>query len=69
MLRRDLLRALMATPLASWLRPWVPPAFGGVAAEGPNAAEVYRKAFGWAEGLRPEESERLRKAATLAIDD
>ena len=59
----------MATPLASWLRPWVPSAFGGAATEGPNAADVYRKAFGWAEGLRPEHSERLRKAATIAIDD
>lgn len=45
------------------------PSEEGQAIEGPNAAEVYRRAFGWAEGLRPEESERLRKAATLAIDD
>ena len=30
MLRRDLLRAVMATPLAGWLRPWrrLPSAFG-----------------------------------------
>jgi hypothetical protein len=69
MLRRDLLRALMAMPLTGWLRPWVLPAFGGAATERPNAANVYRKAFGWAEGLRPEDSERLRKAATIAIDD
>ena len=69
MLRRDLLRALMATPLASWLRPWVPSAFGGAATEGPNAADLYRKAFAWAEGLRPEQSERIREAATIAIDD
>ena len=39
------------------------------ATEGPNAADVYRKAFGWSEGLGPEDSERLRKAATIAIDD
>jgi hypothetical protein len=69
MLRRNLLRALMATPLASWLGPWVPPAVGGTATEGPNAADFYRKAFGWAEGLRPEDSERLRKATTSAIDN
>jgi hypothetical protein len=36
---------------------------------GPDAADVYRKVFGWAEGLGPEDSERLRKAATIAIDD
>ena len=69
MLRRNLLRALMATPLHSWLRPWFPPAFAGAATQGPNAADLYRKAFGWAEGLRPEESEQLRKAATGTIDD
>jgi hypothetical protein len=69
MLRRNLLLALMATPLASWLKPWVPSASGGAATEGPNAADIYRKAFGWAEGLRPGESERLRKAVTGAIDD
>jgi hypothetical protein len=69
MLRRDLLRALMATPLARWLRPCVPPVFGGPAVDGANAADVYRKAFGWAEGLGPEESQWLRKAAAVAIDD
>ena len=30
---------------------------------------MYRKAFDWAEGLRPEQSEQLREAATIAIDD
>jgi hypothetical protein len=69
MLRRNLLVALMATPLASWLKPRMPSASGGAATEGPNAANIYRTAFGWAEGLRPEESERLRKAVTGAIDD
>jgi hypothetical protein len=59
----------MVTPLAGWLRPLVPTAFGGAPTEGPNAAVVYRKAFGWAEGLGPEDSERLRKPATIAIDD
>ena len=69
MLRRHLLRGLMATPLASWLRPWVPSAFGGTATGGPNAADVYRRAFIWADGLLPEQSERLREAVTIAIDD
>jgi hypothetical protein len=69
MVRRDLLRAFMATPLSGWLRPWVPPAFRGAATEGPDAAVLYRKAFAWAEGLRAEDSERLRKATTIAIDD
>src|SRR4051812_34537955 len=63
MLRRDLLRAWIATPLRSWLRGWELPRAGGAATEGPNAADVYRRAFDWAEGLRPEESERLRKAS------
>ncbi len=68
MLRRDLLRALMATPLAGWLRPWLRPACGG-AAEGPNAATVYRKAFDWAAHLPSDDSERLRKAANITTDD
>ena len=44
----DLLRALMATPLAGWLRPWRRPAFGGAAIPRTNAAVIYRMAFGWA---------------------
>lgn len=67
--RRDLLRALMATPLAGWLTSWASSAYGGAMTDGPNAADVYRKAFDWAESLRPEESERLRKFATMALDD
>ncbi|GAC1449881.1 MAG: hypothetical protein NVSMB9_33970 [Isosphaeraceae bacterium] len=69
MLRRDLIRALMATPLAAWLRPWMPPTFGGAAIGEPNAAVIYRKVFGWTIGSRPEDRERLRKAATTEIDD
>ncbi len=69
MLRRDLLRAWLASPLAPWLRPWFRPAFGGEAIQEPNAATIYWKVFGWAEGLRAEDSERLHKAATIAIDD
>jgi hypothetical protein len=69
MFRRDLLRCLMATPLRRWLRPWAQSVFDAAATEVPNAADLYRKAFGWAEGLRPEESERLREAAKISIDD
>ncbi len=69
MLRRDMLRALLAKPLASWLRPWLLAAFRGTASDGPNAADLYRKAFDWAEGLRPEWREQLRGAATIAIED
>jgi len=68
MLRRDLIRVLTATPLAGWLRAWLPTTYVVTAGEGPNAAEVYRKAFGWAEGLSPEDSALLRKAASVEID-
>lgn len=69
MLRRDLLRVWIATPLIGWLRRWPQLAPAGVPTEVPNAAEVYRKAFGWVKGLRPEESEWLRKSETVAIED
>jgi hypothetical protein len=70
MFRRDLLRSLMATPLAGWLRPWVPrAAFGGAASQEPNAAAIYRRALGWAESLRPEDVQRLSGVATIALDD
>jgi hypothetical protein len=68
MLRRDLLRALMSTPLTVWLRPWMPRAFTGEAIQAPNAAAIYRSVFGWPEGLRSEDRELLRNAATIAID-
>jgi hypothetical protein len=47
----------------------MPPLFQGAAIQEPNAAEIYRKVFGWAESLRAEDSERLRKAATIKVDD
>jgi hypothetical protein len=70
MLRRDLLRTLMATPLAGWLRPWMPrTAFDGTMSQEINAAAIYRRAFGWAEGLPPEDAERLYKITAMALDD
>jgi hypothetical protein len=69
MLRRDLLGALAATPLAGWLRPWVPAALRGAVSEEPNAAAIYRTAFGWLKGLRREDRDRLHSAATMALDD
>ncbi len=69
MLRRDLLRAWMATPLAGWLRPWMSRVFDGAAFEGPNAAAIYRRAFDWSAALRPGDSELLRQGTAAAIDD
>ncbi len=65
MLRRSLLRTLAA----GWLSPWMPRALCVGATDGPNAALNYRQAFAWAKPLKPEDSERLRNAATIAIDD
>jgi hypothetical protein len=69
MLRRDLLRALVTTPLTVWLRPWMPRAFVGKSIPEPNAAAIYRTLFGWVERLREEEAQRIRNTATLAIDE
>jgi hypothetical protein len=69
MLRRDLIRALLLTPLANRLRQWMPPTFVGVVSHTPGAAAIYRKAFAWAEGLTPEDSVWLREAGTVAIED
>ncbi len=69
MIRRDLILAWMATPLAGWLRPWVPVTFAGAAGEEPNAAAVYRRTFSWAKGLRSEDYAWLRGVATMGLDD
>ncbi len=69
MLRRDLLRTWIATPLVGWLRRWPRIASADAPIEVPNAADAYRKAFGWVKGLRPEESAWLRKSETVAIED
>jgi hypothetical protein len=69
MLRRDLLRAVMATPLTGWLRPWSPSAFGHATVDEPNAAAVYRRAFDWAKALPPGSSQQLREGLDRAIDD
>ncbi|WP_435008363.1 hypothetical protein P12x_005591 [Tundrisphaera lichenicola] len=65
MIRRDWLRALMATPPYTWLRP----SFGQATISEPNAAVVYRKVFGWGGSLSEEDWDRLRKAATINVDD
>ena len=59
----------MATPLTNWLRPWLPPATGETALEPANAATIYRKAFGWVEGLRPDDKAWLLHPETRALDD
>lgn len=69
MFRRDILRTLMGTLLAGWLRPNMPSAIGSMATEDANAADEYRKMFGWTKDLPPGDSECLRKAATIEIDD
>lgn len=69
MRRRDLFRALSAAPLAGWLSPWFAAAFGLAPGDARNAALIYRKASAWAEGLGPEDYERLRNAATVGLED
>jgi hypothetical protein len=69
MFRRELLR-LLATPLAGWLRPWMPlAAFSGHVSQESNAATIYQEAFGWARTLTPEDTKRLCMVATIALDD
>ncbi|MDR3623199.1 MAG: hypothetical protein P4L85_27850 [Paludisphaera borealis] len=69
MFRRDLFRVLAATHLAGWLRPWTTHVCAGAVPEGANAADVYRKAFDWAEGLQSDDSRRLHEASTRPMDD
>ncbi len=67
--RRRLLRTLVATPLADWLRTWLPREFVASAIQEPNAAAIYRNVFGWSNTMPADDRERLRNAATIAIDD
>ncbi len=70
MVRRELLRSFLATPLAGWLRPWMPlAAFSGDVSQEFNAATIYQEAFGWAQTLTPEDTKRLCTVATIALDD
>ena len=68
MLRRDLLRSLLAMPLPGWLRHGMPRLFSRADSQETDAAALYRSAFGWTKGLRSEVSDRLRNAATIAVD-
>jgi hypothetical protein len=68
MLRRDLLRSLLAMPLPAWLRHGMPRLFSGADSQEADAAALYRSAFGWTKGLRPEDSDRLRNAANIGVD-
>jgi hypothetical protein len=68
MLRRDLLRSLLAMPLPAWLRHGMPRLFSGADSQEADASVLYRNAFGWTKGLRPEDPDRLRNAATIGVD-
>ena len=68
MLRRDLLRSLLAMPLPGRLRHGMPRLFSRADSQETDAAALYRSAFGWTKGLRPVDSDRLRNAATIAVD-
>ncbi|WP_406693534.1 hypothetical protein V5E97_21110 [Singulisphaera sp. Ch08] len=67
--RRDFHFAWLWATLANWLKPSLPPVFGGEGIEGANAALTYRKMFAWAEGLLSEDVDWLRESATIAIDN
>ena len=69
MLRRDLLRSLLAIPLLVWLKPWLPRSFVRVDGHEANAATIYCWAIDGVKSLHSENSELLRRAATVAIDD
>ena len=69
MRRRDLIRAALTTPLASWLPPLFPRSVALAAEPGVNAATVYRAAFAWAQSLQSEDHARLRVYATVSLDD
>lgn len=67
--RRDLLRALSATPFVGWLTPWFPRAFDRAQGRPANAATIYQSAAAWADRLKPEDYERLRNAAEVDFED
>lgn len=69
LIRRDLLRALLASPPIGWLKTWIPPTTGVARSREPDAAAIYRTAFAWAEALRTEDTELLRAVVTVPLDD
>ena len=51
------------------LGPWALLRSGNAVCDRPNAADLYRQAFAWVEALPREESERLCKAVTIAVNN
>ena len=64
-LRRDLLRAILTTPLLGRLRPWWPFALP----DEPDASGAYRRAFALVDGLAPGDRDRLGPGRTIEPDD
>ena len=52
-----------------WLKQRIRSVFSELDTQAVNAAPIYRRALGWTKELQPEDSERLRVAASIAIDD
>jgi hypothetical protein len=69
MLRRHLLRLVTFVPLVGWLGRWSSVPRAVAAGQDPNAAALYRNAFGWAAGLPPDDRQRLKNIATRTLDD
>ncbi|WP_435018760.1 hypothetical protein TA3x_000745 [Tundrisphaera sp. TA3] len=67
--RRDLIRRLLASSLASRFGLGRFSSALGAVAVGPNAATIYRAAFGWDDDLSPEDRERLRGAPKVDLAD
>jgi hypothetical protein len=69
MLRRDLLRSLLALPLPGWLTQRLPRLMLREDGLEANAATIYRHSIDSVKGLHDGSSELLRQPATVAIDD
>ena len=65
--RRDLLRAFLTSPLASWLRPWGLDAVEAV--RPPDASAHYREAIGWLAKLTDSDDVLIRTWKSVPLDD